>query len=168
MTGNRYRQCTQPNPCDRKLSTTSKRTNSIRSRTLCYSRLTIMLKFSVASRTNGTLRKIPWSNRWVVQEPFVWYVDYLNKGKAIIVPAGFWTDFWSIPRILHSVLSPTQYISYILHDYLYTFWPQLGITRKEADLILAEALRVEGMNKVKIKIVYLWVRMFWGKKYTRE
>lgn len=127
-----------------------------------------MLKFSVASRTNGTLRKIPWSNRWVVQEPFVWYVDYVNKSRAIIVPAGFWTDFWSIPRILHSVLSPTQYISYILHDYLYTFWHQLGVSRKESDLILAEALRVEGMNKISIKIIYIWVRMFWSKRYTGE
>lgn len=80
-----------------------------------------MLLFSVASRTNGTLRKIPGTDRWVVQEPFVWYVDYVNKSKAIIVPAGFGTDFGSIPRILHPILSPTRYIAYILHDYLYTF-----------------------------------------------
>lgn len=128
----------------------------------------LMLKFSVASRNNGTLRKVSWSNLWVVQESFIWYIDYITKNKVIIVPAGFWTDFWSIPRILHSVLPPTQYISYILHDYLYAFWHQLGVTRKEADKILLEALRVEGMSKVKSMIIYLWVRMFWGKRYTSE
>lgn len=52
-----------------------------------------MLTFSVASKTNGTLRKIPGTDRWVVQEPFVWYIDYENKERAIIVPAGFGTDF---------------------------------------------------------------------------
>ncbi|MBK6388580.1 MAG: DUF1353 domain-containing protein [Rhodoferax sp.] len=68
-----------------------------------------------------TLRKIPGTDRWVVQEAFVWYIDYENKERAIIVPAGFGTDFGSIPRILHPILSPTKYIAYILHDYLYAF-----------------------------------------------
>ena len=114
-----------------------------------------MQKFTVASQNNGTLRKIPGTDRWVVQEPFVWYVDYVNKNKAIIVPAGFETDFGSIPKILNPIFSSTEYISYILHDYLYTFWHQLGVTRKEADQILLESLRVEGMSKVKSMIIYL-------------
>jgi len=126
-----------------------------------------MLKFTVASRTNGTLRKIPGSNRWVVQEPFVWYVDYLNKSQAIIVPAGFGTDFWSIPMILHPILSPTKYIAYILHDYLYTFWSSLGISRKEADLILAEALMVEWMSRVWMLCVYVGVRVGWSTRYHK-
>ena len=57
-----------------------------------------MIPFSVASKTNGTLRKIPGTDRWVVQEAFVWYIDYENKERAIIVPAGFGTDFGSIPN----------------------------------------------------------------------
>jgi len=135
---------------------------------ILYKLICNMQKFTVASRNNGTLRKIPWSNRWVVQEPFVWYIDYEKKERAIIVSAGFGTDFWSIPKILHPIFSSTEYISYILHDYLYDFWHQLGVTRKEADKILLEALRVEGMSKVKSMIIYLWVRMFWGKRYTSE
>ena len=102
-----------------------------------------MIPFSVASKTNGTLRKIPGTDRWVVQEAFVWYIDYENKERAIIVPAGFGTDFGSIPRILHPILSPTKYIAYILHDYLYTFAEALAISQKEADAILKEALRAE-------------------------
>lgn len=53
-----------------------------------------MLKFSTAYKQDGTLRKISGSDRFVVQEPFVWEIDYelKNKGK-IVVPAGFGTNF---------------------------------------------------------------------------
>lgn len=122
-----------------------------------------MLKFSTAYKSDGTLRKIPWSDRFVVQEPFVWEIDYemKNKGK-IVVPAWFGTDFGSIPMIFRPFFSPTKYISYVLHDYLYTYWEY---SRKEADDILKEALKVEGMNRVWIFIVYATIRLFWQSHY---
>ena len=53
---------------------------SIQNNNLCN-----MQKFTTAHKlllaNNGTLRKINSTNRWVVQEPFVWYIDYFDHSK---------------------------------------------------------------------------------------
>lgn len=135
-----------------------------------------MLKFTTAYKQDGTLRKTPWSDRFVVQEPFVWEIDYelKNKGK-VVVPAWFWTNFWSVPALCRPFFSPTKYISYVLHDYLYTQWSVIEYndgttrqaTREEADEILWFALLAEGMNKVWVVIVYLTLRAFWKYNYNK-
>lgn len=40
-----------------------------------------MQKFTTALANNGTVRKIPATNRWVVQDPFIWYIDYNDHSK---------------------------------------------------------------------------------------
>lgn len=117
---------------------------------------------------NWTLTKKINTDEFIVSTPFFWYLDYEEKNKNyVIVPAGFVTDFGSIPRLLWFWMSPTKYTAYILHDWLYFqkeyFKNQYEIWevgRAEADEILRLALIVEGMNRVRARIVWLAVRLF--------
>jgi len=101
-----------------------------------------MQKFTTASlANNGTLRKINSTNRWVVQEPFVWYIDYYDHSKGeVVIPAGYGTDFGTIPRPFQIFFNPTAHLSYVLHDYLYE---HQTFSREECDLILVDALLAE-------------------------
>lgn len=117
------------------------------------------MKFTLAIKHNWLLKKLPNSDYFEVRDEFNWWLDYDNKTHNIIIPKGFKSNFWSIPRLLRIFFNPTKYISYILHDYLYSH-PML-YTRKEADLILLEALNVEWASTLEKVLIYFWVRI-WG------
>jgi len=117
------------------------------------------MKFKLAMNTNWLLQKVPNSKYWIVCEQFVWYIDYVNKKCPIIVPIWLETDFASIPKVLHFIFNPTRYISYILHDKLMYDVKEKKITRKEADLILIEALRIEWASVAERICIYIWVRI---------
>ena len=122
-----------------------------------------MQKFTTALANNGTLRKINSTNRWVVQEPFVWYIDYYDHSKwEVVIPAGYGTDFGTIPRILRPIFNPTAHLAYVLHDYIYEKDSDGNhrFSREDADVILFQALRAEGMNIVWALFVWLGVRAF--------
>ena len=121
-----------------------------------------MQKFTTAHKlllaNNGTLRKINSTNRWVVQEPFVWYIDYFDHSKwEVVIPAGYGTDFGTIPRPFHIFFNPTAHLAYVLHDYIYEY---KKFTREECDLILVDALIAEWMNKAWVLLVWCAVRAF--------
>lgn len=118
------------------------------------------MKFTIAMQHNWLLKKIPNSNYWVVSESFVWYLDYCNKKHEIRVPKGFKTNFGSIPKPLRAIFNPTRYISYILHDWGYSKLNK-KYTRKDIDLMLLEALRIEWASATERSLVYLAVRYFW-------
>jgi len=127
---------------------------------------------------NWLLRKIPNSNYWVVMEEFYWYIDYENKIEKVVVPKWFKTNFGSIPKPLRIFFNPTDYIWYILHDYLYS--PKWEIsyyettvytksyTRKDADLILLETLQLEWANVIEKFSIYYWVRIGWILFYKKK
>lgn len=116
---------------------------------------------------NWLLQKLPWTKYWYVKEKFVWFLDYADKENYIEIFKGFKTDLWSIPTVLQVFFSPSKYIGYIQHDYLYSKWGQIldrqfnkiSYTRREADLILKETLAVEGASKIEQWCIYLWVRI---------
>ena len=62
-----------------------------------------------------------------------------------MIPAGYGTDFGTIPRPFQIFFNPTEYLAYVLHDYIYD---HKMFSRKECDLILAKALLAENMNKL--------------------
>lgn len=142
------------------------------------------MKFTntIKLKHNWLLRKIPNSNKFIVCENFFWYLDYAKKDYYINIEKGFQTDFWSIPKTLQVFFSPTEYISYILHDKLYAdntvyyieksneFWNKKIIktlTRKECDLILLEALNIEWASFFKKLFIYIWVRA-WGWLFFKK
>lgn len=79
----------------------------------------------------------------------------------MIVPAGFKTNFGSIPRVFWWLMNPTEWNAYVLHDYLYS--THYGNDKTECDHILYKALVAEGCNKVTATIVFIAVWLF-GKK----
>lgn len=77
---------------------------------------------------------------------------------TISVPFGFRTDLASIPRLLWGVLPPIgRYdAAAVVHDYLYL---TMRGSRKEADDILFEAMRVSNSHWLTCWAVYIGVRL---------
>ena len=72
--------------------------------------------------------------------------------KTLIAHSGMKTDYGSIPKILHNVLSPTGKPTYafVIHDMLY----QKGIfNKKKSDKILDEAMKILGVGWFKRKTI---------------
>jgi hypothetical protein len=83
----------------------------------------------------------------------------------IIVPAGFVTDFASVPRvpIAFWLTGNTAHMAAVVHDYLYTS----GIFPKEtADRVFYEAMRVTGIPLWRAYLMYLGVK--WGGELAWE
>jgi len=127
---------------------------------------------------NWLLEKIPRSNFWKVETEFVWFIDYQTKKEYVEIHKWFKTDFWSIPKFLQNIFSPTRYLAYILHDFLYSKngrikekvydWEKyISYTRKQADKILREAMKVEWASFLERWLVYIWVRIWWKKHYKK-
>ena len=89
-------------------------------------------------------------------EPLRYFSDYANV--QLVALKGMTTDYGSIPKILHSVLSPTgkPTYAYVIHDMLY----QDGIyTKKVSDKILDEAMKVLGTGWLIRKTVMTGLRV---------
>ncbi|MGP1582964.1 MAG: DUF1353 domain-containing protein [Candidatus Altimarinota bacterium] len=124
---------------------------------------------AVALFQNGSLIKQSNTNKWIVENMFIWEVVYGTRFECqkIKVPSGFITDMGSIPQIFWVFFNPTQYLAYILHDYLYhqkgkiythkeTYYEY---SRKDCDKMLYEAMKVEGAWWITRACVYLGVRI---------
>jgi hypothetical protein len=70
---------------------------------------------------------------WIVRQPLIYTIG-ISK-DSLTVPAGFVTDFASIPQVFHSLLrqNGNYLLPAVVHDYLY--WKQT-CTREQADQIL--------------------------------
>lgn len=109
----------------------------------------------------------------------VWYVHNTDKispfgyqlsdGRKIIIPDNFKTDFATIPRIFWFIAPPVGYgarAAYgkaaVIHDYLYRNKSIGGtaISRKIADDIFVECMKVSNVHPVRQYIMWLAVRMF--------
>lgn len=96
---------------------------------------------------------------FTLRESFVYYVGELNSDEKIEVPAGFETDFASVPRYFQWLLpSVGRYgKAAVLHDYLY--YTGIG-TKAKADYIFYEAMGVLKVPKYIRNIMYYAVRKF--------
>lgn len=99
-----------------------------------------------------------------------WHVDDV-RGLSFEVPAGTRTDGASIPRFLwrvcgHPLQAPRVYAA-LLHDWLYTYGWQLGISRKEADRCYRALLRHFGVSAWSAEIEYSMLRLFGAAHYTK-
>jgi hypothetical protein len=57
-----------------------------------------------------------------------------------VIPAGYGTDFGTIPPLFRIFFNPTGHLAYVLHDYIYE---HRLYSREECDLILVDALIAE-------------------------
>jgi hypothetical protein len=95
------------------------------------------------------------SGKWKLEESLIFALtDY----KFIIVSQGFITDLASIPKIFQSFVSVNgkHRRAAIIHDWLYV---TQKVTRKEADLIFLNAMKIEKVSKAQILLMYLAVRV---------
>lgn len=108
---------------------------------------------------------------WRLDEPFVYYLTWPEYTESVHVPAGFKTDFASVPRVAHGILSPTGKIGKpaVVHDKLYRAPVVIveevdgprgrAISRADADRIFLEAMEVAGVSWWKRRLAYRAVRL---------
>lgn len=99
--------------------------------------------------------------RFELVEAFEYHVGGLDSGDVITVPAGFRTDFASVPRVLWTIVPPVGLYgkAAVVHDYLYILQDR---TRLEADRIFLEAMEVLGVPKIQRTLMYQAVRLGGG------
>ena len=97
--------------------------------------------------------------RWELAEPLE-YKPTVNS--SMVVPAGFVTDFASVPRVFWSIIPPWGKYgrAAILHDYLYSAG---DLPRKVCDKIFLQAMVDLEVVWWRRKTMYRIVRWF-GKK----
>ena len=105
-----------------------------------------------------------------VTQPFSYDSDSL--GKTVTVPSGLVTDFASIPRVAWDLIDPEDPIiawPSVVHDYLYkckgTLPDGTNYTRKQADIVLREAMEVSGAGFFIRESVYEVVDTFGGSHW---
>lgn len=94
-------------------------------------------------------------------EPVRYYSAIL--GGVVEVPAGYVTDFSSVPRVLFAYLiaGGTAYEAAVIHDWLYTVQAFNGksIERSVADDVFSEAIKASEDTKAPSWLMWLAVRV---------
>ena len=98
---------------------------------------------------------------------FTYEVGDLGSGDTITVPAGYVTDFASVPRALWTIEPPLGDAgkAAVLHDWLYETGER---SRAEADRIFLEAMEVLEVEWWKRSLIYRAVRTFGSGGYRER
>ena len=112
----------------------------------------VVLMAGCASIPSPLVQANPKQDAWVLQQNLEWRVG--TSRKRIVVPAGFVTDYASIPRPLWSVFPPHHSYSRaaVIHDYLY--WTQ-ACTRLQADNLFYVGM-VESKVPLATRLAVYW------------
>jgi hypothetical protein len=97
--------------------------------------------------------------RWTLLTSFACETDALGR---IDIPAGFVTDFASIPRVLWAILPPERHaVASLPHDWLYQHGALHGqaITRGQADALFDELLRFDQAGAWERRALVAGVRL---------
>ena len=99
--------------------------------------------------------------RWLLLAPFVTRIVHDGDEYKIVVPAGFISDFASVPRPLWSLIPPTgRYLwAAVVHDYFYFLGKASGRTRKESDQLFYRMILHAGSKKRTARVMYAGVRV---------
>lgn len=101
---------------------------------------------------------------WRLKEDLVYKGDIVD---LVYVPAGFITDFASVPRVpfIFDVLGDIAHRSAVLHDYLYYCG---NVSRYTADRVLLEAMKVDGVAPWKRQQIFWGVRIGGWKAWNEH
>ncbi len=104
-----------------------------------------------------------------------WVLDLTTptENSQITIPSKFPTDFASIPKALHSFISPLTNKVYasIVHDYLYRNPIDIkarALTKSQVDQIFYWGMRFRGVTRPTAGLMYWAVRLFGGSSYIRS
>jgi len=92
---------------------------------------------------------------WIIDSSLVYESDILGR---IEVPAGFETDFASVPRvpIFYALFGDRAHRESVIHDYLYRIDAFPEASRSQADDVFFEAMIERG------KGFFVCYSMYWG------
>lgn len=95
------------------------------------------------------------SRLYVLIDPFTVYTDELG---SVTVPAGFETDFASVPRVPFALwlLAGVGDRASVVHDYLCR---TRGVSREVADRVFVDVLSASGVSAWRRALFYLGVRV---------
>lgn len=105
---------------------------------------------------------------WKLIQAFrYWHDDGTLPGRSFTVPAGFETDFASVPRFFWRVFPPTGRYgkAAVLHDFLYRTG---AVPRREADAIFFDAMKSLGVFFPTRWLMWLAVRVFGWTAYRKS
>jgi hypothetical protein len=94
--------------------------------------------------------------KWRLTAPLVYQSDV--AGQTFTVPAGFVTDYASVPRapLVFWLCGDTSTLASVVHDWLYTIHP---VRRDVADAVLKEASLLTGVPKWRAWLMWAGVRV---------
>ena len=95
------------------------------------------------------------NGQFILEERMVYYSLILDN---IVIPAGFVTDFASIPRIFRAIhpVNGRHRKAAVVHDYLCR---SIEVKRKDADNVFLEAMKVCGVKGWRSRQMFLAVRI---------
>lgn len=98
---------------------------------------------------------LPDGVNWELIKDFKFLDDQLG---LIVVPAGFVTDFGSVPEALRNLISPTGKGTwgFVLHDW---FYGTQTIPRADADRLLLRVIRFYGENPIESDAIFEALRI---------
>jgi len=107
--------------------------------------------------------KIPFKDIWFLLKPFVYHhapTEYLQEDFTVTVPAGFYTDWASVPRlpVIYRKYGNTGHEAALVHDYLYRADCVPLVSKETADRTFYDALREMGLSERHAAIMYDGVR----------
>lgn len=126
----------------------------------------------MSSFTNALIIKDEGDGKyWSIQAPFRYCIGREDSGRYVEVPEGFKTDLASVPRAMQWIIPKLGKYNHaaVVHDYLYrhqVYWIKTAgrsrmtvtATRKKADDIFKEAMKVCGVGKWRRNLIYAGVR----------
>lgn len=110
-------------------------------------------------------------NKWELLKGFEYHVGYLGSDERIIVPAGFITDFASVPKLFWPIIDPIgkHGKAAVIHDYCYY---TACYQRIRSDQIFLEGMEVLNVEEWKRQAMFHAVVCFgwwaWYKHRRRE
>lgn len=92
---------------------------------------------------------------WILVAP----LTYVGASEEFLVPAGFATDFASVPRLLWGILPPygRHTRAAVVHDWLYATG---YLPRAEADGVFRRIMRECHVGRLRRWTMYLALRLF--------
>lgn len=105
------------------------------------------------------------SGIWQLQVPLSFQSDL--AGQTFTAPAGFKTDFCSVPRvpIAYTLLGDRARKSGTIHDWLYTTHV---VDRETADKVLREMLPLDGVDEIEAEAFFAAVRIGGGSHWGQD
>lgn len=116
------------------------------------------------TKANPKIEMLEDGRHFRLLEDYSYYIT-VEGGETITVPAGYVTDFASVPRLFWTFgIDPfgLPARAALPHDYLYTTGGRIKVppyTKEDADRFFFEGMVVLGVNKIKRYLMWLAVRV---------